>query len=758
MASQSLGATSFESFENFGQSLLIEIDRVDMSRFSFAGKQFDPETFELVDEKGTHTLRAKTAGLLTLFLQHPDEPLSRAFLLDQNWGGVAVGDHVLSETLRELRAHLGDSPRRPQFIRTIPKHGYQWIWEAVEVTTLEREMPPRVPDVEEGDIRLGDLGPSGNGKSSKLWYVGLGLLAVLLSIALWLQRPQNHGQPMSADQVQVTEKTTPRLGILPLQDGSLDSSWFDDGYQDLLLLALSDVAELEIADGKYVREQAQRIWTTEAVAEAFEPAQFANLLGLSDVLRLSIHRDEEVCRIHFQLTDGAGSLRKQGQFSALNQEEAVMALAGVLAKIHQVPLEKLQVAKSLEGMPEVQSAFTRGVHYANSGMAKRAAEQFQFCLRRVPEFHWARYKLANAQFKMGEMETSQQHLEHVLQHPDAGIRLKSHVLNTMGAQQLNRGELAAAEASFENAAAQFLQIGAHDSHLKSLGNHVVAAMYQQKTQLAIQLLNQGLKLAEKLGLKSQKSQFLSRAAGLQLMEGNREAARTSLNQARILYRQLGDLGGVAEVNNNLGVIALEQEDPEQADPYFKLAWRQYEDLERPIQAALALHNQGTCAYMRGELAKAETLTNTAKGARERHKDKFGLGESHAQLALIHAAAGRDEGSLAEMKIAEQIYDELGRPDITLHYVEKLILKLLTAGEKTRAQAFLQFYPDAPSRPPGLEVTLLLAEAAMHANETETMKHHLEQALKSAPREDWSPEYVAMFATYLPTEPSENPGE
>ena len=50
------------------------------------------------------------------------------------WTDVIVSDGALSQAVRTLRRTLGDDPREPQFIRTVSRHGYQFV--CPEVTTL----------------------------------------------------------------------------------------------------------------------------------------------------------------------------------------------------------------------------------------------------------------------------------------------------------------------------------------------------------------------------------------------------------------------------------------------------------------------------------------------------------------------------------------------------------------------------------------------------------------------------------------------
>jgi hypothetical protein len=53
--------------------------------------------------------------------------VSKDRFLDEVWRGVPVTDEALTQCIRTLRKLLGDDAGRPQFIETVPKHGYRFI-------------------------------------------------------------------------------------------------------------------------------------------------------------------------------------------------------------------------------------------------------------------------------------------------------------------------------------------------------------------------------------------------------------------------------------------------------------------------------------------------------------------------------------------------------------------------------------------------------------------------------------------------------
>lgn len=75
-------------------------------------------------------LEYRLVQLLVYFLDHPGAVLERDTLLKNIWPGKVVNEDSLAVAVSHLRKALGDSARSPQFIKTIPGVGYQFIGSA----------------------------------------------------------------------------------------------------------------------------------------------------------------------------------------------------------------------------------------------------------------------------------------------------------------------------------------------------------------------------------------------------------------------------------------------------------------------------------------------------------------------------------------------------------------------------------------------------------------------------------------------------
>src|SRR5687768_168534 len=97
------------------------------SSYYFGPFQVDPQAAELRRDGHRIELRPKCFHLLLYLLQNGGKLVSREVLLGQIWSDVVVGQETLSRTITEIRQALGDPTDAPQYIETVPRHGYKFI-------------------------------------------------------------------------------------------------------------------------------------------------------------------------------------------------------------------------------------------------------------------------------------------------------------------------------------------------------------------------------------------------------------------------------------------------------------------------------------------------------------------------------------------------------------------------------------------------------------------------------------------------------
>lgn len=98
-------------------------------RFVFESLRFDAATHELCRPGRTVKLRPQVSLALALLLSRRGEVVTKEELRQALWpdSRVVLFEGSMAAVIRELRRALGDNPKAPRFIETIPKRGYRFI-------------------------------------------------------------------------------------------------------------------------------------------------------------------------------------------------------------------------------------------------------------------------------------------------------------------------------------------------------------------------------------------------------------------------------------------------------------------------------------------------------------------------------------------------------------------------------------------------------------------------------------------------------
>ena len=87
-------------------------------------------------------LTPRAFDLLALLVHERPKAISKDGLLKALWPDSFVTDGSLSQVVTELRQALGDSPREPEYIRTVHRYGYAFCGHAPDPAQGKRAQPP----------------------------------------------------------------------------------------------------------------------------------------------------------------------------------------------------------------------------------------------------------------------------------------------------------------------------------------------------------------------------------------------------------------------------------------------------------------------------------------------------------------------------------------------------------------------------------------------------------------------------------------
>jgi DNA-binding winged helix-turn-helix (wHTH) protein len=101
-------------------------------RFTFGTFVLSPGHRALLKDGRPVRLIPKYFDLLVLLVAERQRAVTRQEIFDRVWTDVVVSDGALSQAIRTIRRALSDGPQASQFIRTVSRHGYQFVGDVVE--------------------------------------------------------------------------------------------------------------------------------------------------------------------------------------------------------------------------------------------------------------------------------------------------------------------------------------------------------------------------------------------------------------------------------------------------------------------------------------------------------------------------------------------------------------------------------------------------------------------------------------------------
>jgi DNA-binding winged helix-turn-helix (wHTH) protein len=102
-----------------------------VSRYRFSDFVLSPGRRMLTRNGRELPLIPRYFDLLLFLVERRGEAVHRRAIFDRVWSDVVVSDSALSQAIRTIRRTLDDDRRDPRFIRTVSRHGYQFVFPGV---------------------------------------------------------------------------------------------------------------------------------------------------------------------------------------------------------------------------------------------------------------------------------------------------------------------------------------------------------------------------------------------------------------------------------------------------------------------------------------------------------------------------------------------------------------------------------------------------------------------------------------------------
>jgi TolB-like protein/DNA-binding winged helix-turn-helix (wHTH) protein len=221
----------------------------------------DPNSGEISRNGVTARVETRTMWLLLCLARRAGEVVSIDDLLNQVWPGISVSQDSVYQAVASLRRLLGDDPKQPTYIATVPRLGYRMVatvspWINSEINpeinpqaspstnpSAEQSSPETIPAPTFGRRRR--IGFMGLGFKSAGW-AAAGAICLALAGAFLIHGKLANNSPAASPIV--TQQPQNSIAVLPFLDltQGMKEEEFADGMTEELIDRLSKIPGLRV--------------------------------------------------------------------------------------------------------------------------------------------------------------------------------------------------------------------------------------------------------------------------------------------------------------------------------------------------------------------------------------------------------------------------------------------------------------------------------------------------------------------------------
>jgi transcriptional activator of cad operon len=201
----------------------------------------DPTRGEIARDGETARLEARTMRLLLCLAEHAGEVVSIDDLLSEVWAGVIVTPDSVYQAVASLRRLLGDDPKQPAYIATVPRLGYRMV---AMVSPWSEDEPAASTMMEAGEASSRTRRLRASGTTLALAVVVVAVVAGLLAYLIY-ERVALRRSTVPAAVAALPEKSVAVVPFLDLTPGMKEEE-FADGITEEIIDKLSRIPGLRV--------------------------------------------------------------------------------------------------------------------------------------------------------------------------------------------------------------------------------------------------------------------------------------------------------------------------------------------------------------------------------------------------------------------------------------------------------------------------------------------------------------------------------
>lgn len=189
--------------------------------------------------------------LLVCLAEHAGEVVSIDDLLSEVWPAVTVTPDSVYQAVTSLRRLLGDDPKRPIYIATVPRLGYRMVAKVspwANGSSAQTNLPPASGGTAPSGTTSNGSGSSSRFRAGLRWALAavLVLSIALLTVFLWPGKVVENDHPVASATAPQPQKSVAVLPFLDLTSQDMNEEYFADGMTEELIDRLSKVPGLRV--------------------------------------------------------------------------------------------------------------------------------------------------------------------------------------------------------------------------------------------------------------------------------------------------------------------------------------------------------------------------------------------------------------------------------------------------------------------------------------------------------------------------------
>jgi tetratricopeptide (TPR) repeat protein/DNA-binding winged helix-turn-helix (wHTH) protein len=348
-------------------------------RFKVGEAEIRPDTNTVFIDGEERYLRQQAMQVLTYLLQRPGELVSKEELNRSVWNDTAVTDDALVQCVVEIRKALGDDPRRPRFVRTVPKGGYAFIG---PVAPLFQE--PATAEAGQ--------------KAALSWLPRWGLAAAALMVIIGIAAFVSWRRPAAAIEWPAQPGKT-RVIVLAFENTSKqgDLDWLRRGLAEMIVTDLARSPGLNVLAPSHLVRLAGGDATATDMAAAIELAKRAKADAIVTGTYSAVG---DALRVDARVYQADGMLIGSESLTAARREVVLAEIDRLAQAVSRRLGQPSSTQQSATHLSDVMTSdlsayreYSLGVEKAIALHSDAALEHFQNAIRADPNFAMAHARI-----------------------------------------------------------------------------------------------------------------------------------------------------------------------------------------------------------------------------------------------------------------------------------------------------------------------------------------------------------------------------